>query len=266
MAWPRLHHLPLLVLMAVLGGCASLPASDEGRFVARSIEFDGVRMPYQVFVPATSARAAGALPVVLFLHGSGERGDDGRRQTEAGLGPYLRAHAGDFPALVVLPQVARGGEWSGRNARLAVAALDAAMHEFDADPRRQYLTGMSMGGYGSWNIALADPGRFAALVPVCGAVRPPRAERPGLRVEAVAAESDPYQAMALRLKDTPVWIFHGARDDVVRPDDDRRLHAAFQAVAARDARYTEYPQGNHNAWDATYADPAMWRWLFAQER
>ncbi len=239
MAWPRLHHLPLLVLMAVLGGCAALPASDEGRFVARSIEFDGVRMPYQVFVPATSARAPGALPVVLFLHGSGERGDDGRRQTEAGLGPYLRAHAGDFPALVVLPQVARGGEWSGRNARLAVAALDAAMREFDADPRRQDLT---------------------------GAVRPPRAERPGLRVEAVAAESDPYQAMALRLKDTPVWIFHGARDDVVRPDDDRRLHAAFQAVAARDARYTEYPQGNHNAWDATYADPAMWRWLFAQER
>ena len=84
--------------------------------------------------------------------------------------------------------------------------------------------------------------------------------------EAVAAEADPYQAMALRLKDTPVWIFHGARDDVVRPDDDRRLHAAFQQADARDVRYTEYPQGNHNAWDATYADPAMWQWLFAQRR
>ena len=68
------------------------------------------------------------------------------------------------------------------------------------------------------------------------------------------------------LKDTPVWIFHGARDDVVRPDDDRRLHAAFQQADARDVRYTEYPQGNHNAWDATYADPAMWQWLFAQRR
>lgn len=266
MALPRLHHLALLVLMAVAGGCASLAGSSDGRFVARSVELDGVRMPYQVFVPAASARGAGALPVVLFLHGSGERGDDGRRQTEVGLGPYLRAHAADFPTLAVLPQVARDEEWSGRNARLAVAALDTAIREFGADRGRQYLTGMSMGGYGSWNIALADPGRFAALVPVCGAVRPPRAERPGLRVEAVAAEADPYQAMALRLKDTPVWIFHGARDDVVRPDDDRRLHAAFQQADARDVRYTEYPQGNHNAWDATYADPAMWQWLFAQRR
>ena len=266
MAIPRLHRLALLLLMAAIAGCASTPDASHGRFVARSVELDGVRMPYQVFVPAASARGPGAPPVVLFLHGSGERGSDGVRQTEAGLGPYLRAHAGDFPALAVLPQAGEGEEWSGRSNRLAVAALDAAMREFGADPRRQYLTGMSMGGYGSWNIALAEPARFAAIVPVCGAVRAPRSERQGLRVEAVAQEADPYTAMALRLKETPVWIFHGARDDVVPPDDDRRLYAAFQAAGARDARYTEYPQGNHNAWDATYADPAMWRWLFAQER
>lgn len=266
MALPRLHRLALLLLMAVIAGCASTPDASQGRFVARTVELDGTRMPYQVFVPAASTRGPGALPVVLFLHGSGERGGDGIRQTEAGLGPYLRAHADDFPALAVLPQVADGEEWSGRNNRLAIAALDAAMREFGADPQRQYLTGMSMGGYGSWNIALAEPARFAAIVPVCGAVRAPRSERPGLRVDAVAQESDPYKAMALRLKDVPVWIFHGARDEVVRPDDDRRLHAAFQAAGARDARYTEYPLGNHNAWDATYADPAMWRWLFAQKR
>ncbi len=168
MAFPRLHRLALLFLMAVIAGCASIPDTGHGRFVARTVELDSMRMPYQVFVPA--ARGPGALPVVLFLHGSGERGNDGIRQTEAGLGPYLRAHAADFPALAVLPQIADGEEWSGRNNRLAIAALDAAIREFGADPKRQYLTGMSMGGYGSWNIALAEPARFAAVVPVCGAV------------------------------------------------------------------------------------------------
>ena len=162
--------------------------------------------------------------------------------------------------------MARGGEWSGRNARLAVAALDAAIREFGADRRRQYLTGMSMGGYGSWNIALAEPTRFAALAPICGGIRAPRSERPGLLVAALADENDPYAALAQRLKNVPIRIFHGALDNVVPPDDDRHLRDAFQAANARDVRYIEYPQGDHNAWDATYADPAMWAWLFAQER
>jgi len=103
-------------------------------------------------------------------------------------------------------------------------------------------------------------------VPVCGAVLAPRAVRPTLFVEQVAHEADPYAAIAQRLRQTPIWIFHGAQDDVVPPADDRRLHAAFEAAGAGDVRYTEYPDGNHNAWDATYGDPAMWAWLFAQKR
>jgi predicted peptidase len=122
---------------------------------------------------------------------------------------------------------------------------------------------MSMGGYGTWEVALLAPHRFAALVPVCGGVRAPRGERPTLFVTAVADEADPYTALATRLKGVPVWMFHGALDDVVSPADDRRLFAAARATGA-DFRYTEYPDGDHNAWDATYADPAMWDWLFAQ--
>ena len=114
-------------------------------------------------------------------------------------------------------------------------------------------------------MALAAPQRFAALVPVCGGVKPPRSERPTLFVTAVAGEADPYTALASRLKHVPAWLFHGARDDLVPAEDDRRLHRAAQAVGA-DFRYTEYPDGNHNAWDATYSDPAMWAWLFAQRR
>lgn len=261
----RRHARWLLCAMAMvtLAGCA--PTRQEvGHFEARAVKVDGRTAYYQVFVPRGAAASRGALPVVLFLHGSGERGRDGRRQTLAGLGPYLRQNADSFPGLVVLPQVPQNQHWSDDNNRIALAALDATIAEFGADPRRQYLTGMSMGGYGSWNIALDVPTRFAAIVPVCGAVAAPRAVRPTLRVEDVAHESDPYATIAQRLKQTPIWIFHGALDDVVLPDDDRRLYAAFQQAGARDVRYTEYPQGNHNAWDATYADPAMWSWLWAQ--
>jgi predicted peptidase len=261
---PLRAGLCLLVLLA-LSACAAVrpdPAPAGGRFVARTLQLDGHAWRYQVFVPAR--RDPAGTPVVLFLHGSGERGDDGIAQTRAGLGPYLRAHAADFPAIVVLPQVPEGAEWAGANVRMALAALDAASREFGGDPRRTYLTGMSMGGYGTWETALAAPGRFAALVPVCGGVRVPHPDRPTLRVAEVADLPDPYAALAARIGNTPVWMFHGALDDLVHPDDDRRLYRAFLQAGAADVHYTEYPRGNHNAWDATYADPAMWAWLFSQ--
>jgi predicted peptidase len=266
MARQRMRGWWVVLAVLSMSGCASTPAADTGQFVKRTVTVDGRQSRYQVFVPRNAQAQRGALPVVLFLHGSGERGSDGRQQTHAGLGPYLREHAGDFPALVVLPQAPKDEEWSGINNRIALAALDATVAEFGADPTRQYLTGMSMGGYGSWNIALDNPTRFAAIVPVCGAVLAPHAVRASLFVESVAAEADPYAAIAARLNATPIWMFHGALDDVVLPGDDRRLKTAFDHAGAKDVRYTEYPQGNHNAWDATYADGAMWEWLFAQRR
>ena len=240
---------------------ATPATSSDGHFVQHELVHDGRRFRYAVFVPA--AAQPRPLPVVLFLHGSGERGSDGQAQTTAGLGNWLRANADRFPALVVFPQAPDDEEWMGDNARMALATLDAASAEFGGDPARTYATGMSMGGYGTWEVALAAPDRFAALVPVCGGVRPPRAERPTLQVTAVAGEADPYTALATRLKHVPAWLFHGARDELVPAEEDRKLHRAAQAVGA-DFRYTEYPDGTHNAWDATYADAAMWDWLFAR--
>jgi predicted peptidase len=259
------HALPwfFMALAATsMTACQSRPAMPAtGHFVQRELVHDGRSHRYAVFVPA--ATQLRPLPVVLFLHGSGERGRDGHAQTTAGLGNWLRDHADTFPALAVFPQVPQDEEWMGDNARMALATLDAASAEFGGDPARTYATGMSMGGYGTWEVALLAPHRFAALVPVCGGVRAPRPARPTLFVTAVANEADPYTALATRLKDVPAWLFHGALDDVVPPVDDRRLHDAARAVGA-DFRYTEYADGNHNAWDATYADPAMWNWLFAQ--
>lgn len=262
-AWTRL--LPLLLLVPALAGCVSLPQRAEGAFVERTLRLDGVDHRYQVFVP--SSAAGGRHPaVVVFLHGSGERGDDGLKPTLVGVGPYVRAHRDDFPAIVVFPQAPEGTEWSG-NLPLVEATLDAALREFRGDPRRVSVTGLSMGGYGVWDVAMRAPGRFAALAPVCGGVLQPRAERDTLFVAAVAGQADPHAAIAARLRAIPTWIFHGARDDVVPPDDDRKLVAAFRAAGAVDARYTEFADANHNSWDPAYAQtPEFWTWLFAQSR
>lgn len=164
---------------------------------------------------------------------------------------------------MVLPQVPDDEEWLGINARMAIAALDATSAEFSADPQHTYLTGISMGGYGAWEIGLMQPQRFAAIVPICGALKAPRDERRTLYVSLVAQEADPYTAAVTRLKHVPIWMFHGAKDEAVPPHDDRALYRAAKGVGAN-VRYSEYPNGNHNAWDATYADPAMWEWMFKQ--
>lgn len=232
-----------------------------GSFVARELIADGITHRYQVFVP--SQQAGGEHPaVILFLHGSGERGSDGGKPTLVGLGPHIRKDPDAFPAIVVFPQAPDNTEWSD-SAGIAVAALEVATREFKGDRRRTYLTGMSMGGYGTWELALQQPGRFAALVPVCGGITAP-AHRPTLRVEAVVGEPDPFLATARRLRALPIWIFHGAKDDRVLPQQSRRMAAALASVDAVDTRHTEFPDANHNAWDPAYATPELWAWLFAQ--
>ncbi len=248
-----------------LSACMSAPVRPSGAFVERSVEVGGTQHRYQVFVPST--RAGGRKPpVIVFLHGTGERGSDGAKPTMVGLGAHIRAHMDDFPAIAVFPQAPEDSEWSD-NADLVFATLDTATREFHGDTARTYLTGLSMGGYGTWEMALRQPQRFAALVPICGGVLAPRAVRTSLFVTPVAGESDPYAAIAQRLHHVPVWIFHGAKDDVVRPDDDRKLIAAFRTAAAPQARYTEFPDANHNSWDPAYSQtPELWEWLFAQKR
>ena len=255
--------LLLAIAVLLLGGCMSTPTRSTGSFVERNLEIAGETRRYQVFVPA-SAAGGRMPPVIVFLHGSGERGSDGAKQTLVGIGPYLRAHQDRFPAIVVFPQAPDETEWAG-NADLVFATLDAATREFHGDPDRTYLTGLSMGGYGTWDMAMRAPGRFAALAPVCGGVVHPR--RPSMGVSGIAGAANPYAAVAARLKDTPVWQFHGALDDVVSPDYSRQMDAALQAAGARDARLTIFPDANHNSWDATYSQtPELWIWLFAQKR
>jgi predicted peptidase len=256
--------LLMISLALLLAACSTFsPLPARGVFLEREITVDGTTHRYQVFAPARSA-VAGRPAVILFLHGSGERGRDNRKQADVGLGPYVRANAATFPGIVVFPQAPVDTEWN-QLADVVFAQLDEAMREFGGDPDRVVLTGMSMGGYGVWDYAMRAPDRFAALVPVCGGLVHPR--RPSMDVGGLAGAADPYKLVAQRLREVPVWIFHGARDDVVSPEYSRRMAAALQASGAENARFTEFPEANHNSWDPAYSrTPALWDWVFSQNR
>lgn len=202
--------------------------------------------------------------VILFLHGAGERGTDGIRQKETGLGPALRKHPVD--AIVVYPQLPPDAQWLGKNADVAMQSLDDAIRDFDGDPRRVYLTGMSLGGYGVWHLALAHPDRFAALVPVCGGIAPAGSAESVRQSPLTEYALDPYGFTARALRDIPIWMFHGADDTVIEPGESRRMHEALLREHAKDVRYTEYEGVGHNAWTRAYAEPALWRWLFEQRQ
>jgi predicted peptidase len=252
--------LPAALL--ALAAPSAAPAQETG-FVSRSVEVGGVDYAYQVFVPPQWTRET-TWPVILYLHGAGESGSDGVQQTQRGLPERIRGLR-DFPAIVVMPQC-RSGAWWGTPEMEAQAfqALDAAMGEFNGDPARLYLTGISMGGYGVWAFGYKYPGRFAALVPVCGGVvswgrrRIPVPEwHPAAR-----APEDPYAETARGIGKVPVWAFHGAEDPRVPVSESQKLTAALKAAGA-EVRYTEYQGVAHNSWDRAYAEEELIPWLLA---
>lgn len=234
-------------------------AESGGGFVAKEIELAGATHRYQIFVP-DSWSADRTWPLILFLHGAGERGTDGLRQTEVGLGPAIRSNPQAFPAVVVMPQCRRGVWWNDPEMeKMVLGILEEATREYRGDPRRIYLTGLSMGGYGTFYFGSKYPGRFAALVAVCGGVIPPRQLRDG----SGTLEPDPYREVAGRIGATPVWMFHGAADQTVPASESRKLDRAFRA-AGHPVRYTEYPGVGHNSWDRAYSEPGLFEWLFRQ--
>jgi predicted peptidase len=222
---------------------------------------EGVSHRYQVYVPADYTRAR-RWPVILFLHGSGERGSDGILQTSIGLGEGIRRHAERWPAIVVFPQAPLDHRWHGRVAHLALATLDRTVREFSSDPDRVYLVGLSAGGNGVWNLAYRTPERFAALVVICGWVQPTADRR-----EAILPPDSgpPYPVIARRIGSLPVWIWHGDADSLVPVEESRRMAGALRAVGAAVA-YTELPGVGHESWVQAFDSAELPRWLLARSR
>ena len=242
---------------------AAVWQKDLGEFLKmhfRTVAVNGRQFPYVAYVPEGQH-----LPMILFLHGSGERGDDAIKPTLVGLGPVLREHPERVPAIVVFPQVPLDERWLGDSADAAMNALDAAIAEFGGDPERVYLTGLSMGGYGTWHLALAHAGRFAAIVPICGGLLPHPTTVAVRQSPLTLSAADPYAFTAHALRTVPVWIFHGADDTVIPVSESRQMAEALRREGA-DVHYTEYAGVGHGSWDRAYAEEELWRWLFAQRR
>ena len=245
----------LLGFAALLHSPAFARRQDTG-FLNRSVILQGTTHKYQVYVPENWNEHQ-HWPVILFLHGSGERGLDGMDQTQIGLPAAIRSHPDRWPFVVVMPQVPfHHHHWTDPDMmQMAMAALDTSVKEFHGDTQRLYLTGLSMGGYGVWEIAKNWPHKFAAVVPVCGGVfwsyAPDRWH-----------DTDLPEQYAHAIGRTPVWIFHGAEDPVVIPKQAALMYEALKANSG-DVRFWEYASVHHNAWDKAFADPDLPRWLLS---
>lgn len=257
----------LSVLAVSLAAAPPSPArAKQTGFLDRTVSLHGATYHYQVFVPEnwTSHQK---WPIVLFLHGAGERGSDGLLETDVGLGHAIRQNRSRFPVVVVMPQCLKDHWWiEPQMEEMALASLAAATKEFKADVKRTYLTGLSMGGFGSWDLASRYPGKFAAVVPICGGIVLPEhlmQTNPELAKYAYPDDPKSYAEVAQKIGKTPVWIFHGGADDVVSPENSRKLDEALKA-AGGDVRYTEYPGVGHNSWDKAYAEPELMTWLLSK--
>lgn len=236
----------------------------ETGFLDRTISVAGETYRYQVFVPSNWNRHE-KWPVILFLHGAGERGDDGVFQTDVGIGHAIRQNAARFPFVIVMPECRKEKFWTDAEMEAqALATLERSIKEFHGDSNRVYLTGLSMGGYGTWDLAAKYPHRFAAYVPICGGIHgPENFPQIGAALAKDPKITDPYAETARRIGSTPVWIFHGDADPAVPVEESRKIYAALQAEHAS-VKYTEYPGVPHNSWDKAYAEPELVPWLLQQ--
>ncbi|MFN7020351.1 MAG: prolyl oligopeptidase family serine peptidase [Phycisphaerales bacterium] len=238
--------------------------SNERGILLRSVSIGGSKHRYAVYVPAGLDLSIPA-PAIVFLHGRGECGVDGLRQLAVGLQPAALWNDEAWGRFIIIqPQKPGYDDRWVQHEELVLACLAAAEREWRIDRDRVYLTGLSQGGAGTWAIGANHPELFAAIAPVCGFVHSPgRGTNDGDEAErARIAES----LAAARI---PVWAFHGEKDDVVRPDQTRRLIGRLSSGGrSEDVRATYYPDANHNSWDKAYRDDgaALANWFLSHRR
>jgi predicted peptidase len=208
--------------------------------ITRSVE-----IPYLLFLPQDYTESVSKQwPLILFLHGAGERGSNLVQVARHGP-PRIVEQKPDFPFIVVSPQCPPGQRW---DSDALLALLDHVQREYRVDSKRTFLTGLSMGGYGTWNLGLAHPDRFAAIAPICGGGDP-----------LVLLLSNPQKRKALR--SLPVWAFHGAKDPVVRLEESERMVNALRQFGATNVQLTVYPEAQHDSWTETYDNPKLYEWF-----
>lgn len=199
-----------------------------------------VELQYLLYLPEDYEKAEKEYPLVLFLHGAGERGNDIELVKRNGP-PKLIEEGKNFPFILVSPQCPEQTRWNYQTQTL-IALLDEIESKYRVDKNRIYVTGLSMGGQGTWSLALTQPNRFAAIAPICG-------------------WTDTWEVC--KIKHLPVWVFHGAKDNVVPVTESQQMFDALKQCGAENIKLTIYPEANHDAWTETYNNPELYNWLLS---
>ena len=234
--------------MAVLL-CATLSSTSfsESRFLTGQHPYyldkaipKGIKGGYLLFLPKDYGKEEKLWPTILFLHGAGERGDDLGILGRIAL-PMVLEERDDFQFIVISPQCPKGQRWSNE---FLITLLDDIVARYRVDPNRIYLTGLSMGGNGTWNLAIEYPDKFAALAPVCG-----------------WGDSE----LVSRIKDIPIWVFHGELDTSVPIEKGKNIVETLAKISSN-LKTTFYPGRGHDCWHETYNDPILYEWFLQQNR
>ena len=241
-----MRKLIFILIPLLLTGCSVSQSQNVTPGTQQHLVLDKqvtktVHSSYLLFLPA-QYNQKDQWPLIFFIHGGGEKGLDIEKVKTHGP-PKIVQDKPDFPFIVLAPQCPPDDSWTERTETL-VTLLDHIIDKYKVDPDRVYLTGMSMGGYGSWKLAADYPEKFAAVVPICGGG---------------------YTRWARRLKDTPIWAFHGAKDQAVPL---ARSEEMVQAVkdAGGNVQLTVYPGAGHDSWTRTYKNPKLYDWLLEYKR
>ena len=238
------HVLTFATLFTI--GFAAHAGDTKTGFVAKTHKGKDGDSKYVVFVPH-SYKADKEFPLILFLHGAGERGDDGEAPVKQGIGNAIKFKEGEkkFPFFVIFPQCKKNSNWKadGPDGQRALAILAEVQKSYKIDDRRLYLTGLSMGGFGTWHMAFLHPNKFAAIAPICGGGDPKGAET---------------------IKHIPCWCFCGDKDSPKLLEGCRNMVKALQA-AGGNPRYSEFPFVGHNSWDSAYVTPELYTWFLSHK-
>ena len=200
-----------------------------------------VKLEYLLSLPKNYRSSKKKFPLILFLHGSGERGSNLELVKVHGLPKMLEAGL-ELPCIVVSPQCPSDSRWDAEVLALLLDDLEKKLH---VDPDRIYVTGLSMGGFGTWELAMRFPKRFAAIVPICGGGEP---------------------LFTFEITHLPTWVFHGAKDDVVPLEYSQRMVNALKKYGNKNLKFTVYKNAAHDSWSKAYANPKLYEWLLEQKR
>lgn len=224
-------------------------SGKAGTIEKREVKFDSHEFGYQLYIPPQAKRENNS-PLIVFLHGIGQRGTGGFLPTEGIYATFLRQQLAQIPALVLLPQCRQGSYWSDPVMdEMVMREIAETSKEFGVDAKRIYLIGVSMGGYGVWHFAYNHPEKFAALVSICGG--------------SSVIEGDRFNPLAERVGKTPAWLFHGADDQIVQVSESRQIVEALKKHQAN-VKYNEYINVGHNVWMNALAEKDLIPWVLEQ--